>query len=97
MTNIVPNSGAPLNSELTFEQTVQQTFDSLDISDDNVALEDPEEIILSLSALSSKCKINTSIGQMQVTILDDDGMVQMIFLLFIFVYFKCLYTCRSDH
>ena len=97
----MPNSGAPLRSVLTFEPTVQRKFVSLDITDDGVALEDPEEIVLSLSVLTNGCKIITPIGQMQVTILDDDGMVKTIFLSFIFcIYFKhwiCFYPYRSDH
>ena len=70
---ITSNSGVPLSFMLTFEPAMRQKTLSLDISDDNIALENPEVIVLSLS---SKCNIITSIGQMQVTILDNDGMMQ---------------------
>jgi len=74
-TLLVP-SLSPVNVEFT-EMGQLHTYDlQLQIRDDSIGLEDPENRTLSLSAISHHCYDVqfTPYGQTQVIILDDDSM-----------------------
>lgn len=72
---LVP-SLSPVNAEFTEMGQLRTYHLQLQIRDDSVGLEDPENRTLSLSAISHHCYDVqfTPYGQTQVIILDDDSM-----------------------
>ena len=71
----ISRSFLPLSSELTIDTHTAGTLSvNLTIIDDQIGLEDPEEVTLTLSVITHQCRTQiSSFNQTVITILDNEG------------------------